>query len=48
MSISCTHVRSSSGMPPIMEGQKSPVATSSPVGRANPQVKSSDSLKMVE
>ena len=46
--ISWTQDRSSSGMPPIIDGQKSPVAINSPVGNARPQVKSSDSLKIVE
>ena len=46
--ISATQDRSRSGMPPIIDGQKSPAAISSPVGSARPQVKSSDSLKMVE
>ena len=38
----------SSGMPPIIAGQKSPVAIMSPLGSAKPQVKSSHSLKIVE
>ena len=38
----------SRGMPPIIAGQKSPVAIISPLGSANPQVKSSDSEKIVE
>ena len=38
----------SSGMPPIIAGQKSPVAIISPFGSASAQVKSSDSEKIVE